>query len=69
MIIGQELCVKDVGREFLIKIISIEENYIYYQYIHGPSVIVIGLTFKRNITSFNNKLTQTSPEEYKLKHL
>ena len=67
--VGQEFCVRDVEKEFLVQIININKYEVSYQYTHGPSEILIGQIFKRNIESFKKKITQTSPEEYKLKYL
>lgn len=69
MIVGQEFCIRDMGKEFLVQIIDINKYDVLYQYIHGPNQVVINHTFKRYIESFKGKITKTSPEEYKLKHL
>ena len=66
--VGQEVCVKDSGRDCLVKIIKITSEKVLYKYLSSPS-LVLGMSFSRTLVEFNNKMINKTQEEYKLEHL
>lgn len=69
MLKGQQFCILDSREEHLIEILDITNTMVTYKYIHVQSSQLLNRMYKRSIESFNKKLTNKTPEEYKLEHL
>lgn len=69
MLKGQQFCILDLREEHLVEILDITNTMVTYKYIHTQYSPLLKQVYKRDIESFNKKLTNKTPEEYKLEHL